>query len=593
MFLGVIMSKKFLKNSFVHNYNMNKIKKISAMLGITVAVTGLSACGNKDELPAYRPLTTMAQTQKETEAPELPRTEFVRLEVVNKDEGIQVRILDKEGDKITGMPFTVCMVPSSGTMILDKEQSATVAGLEFSSDNKEGYLNIEELESGSYEIYLRPMPGYLDASPIPLSFIIYTYDENIMKKVKQIDEVDVSKEDRSYLRRNKKNEELNYNPKKENAVKVNNMISSGFILGTSEKFDVNVPDYNEDGDITYAKLNAKPVDSQQITLSDYVKDSNKEEIIIGDKKYTGYVYEQSKFDPRMDDMYISSAIIKDEETDTYMLYNLIPHMKTSKEDIYVGWYSKKGKHYYNNEDGYPVTGWRRIEGMWYYFDENGQKASVTGVDVSQYQEDIDWQAMKDSGIDFAIIRCGFRGYETGVLVEDEKFQQNIQAAKEVGMPFGVYIFSQAITAVEAAEEASMIVQLSRAYSPEIPLAIDIEACGGRQDELTAEERTRIINIYANVVTSQGMEPMLYSNKSWLNHEINMDEITCKVWYAMWPGEKENVSGAPNEDALEPDPDMIPDRDCEIWQYSDHGVVEGIEPLVDLNAWVPSITREVQ
>ncbi len=575
------------------HYNAKSlIIRYAAAAGVSFAIVGVCACGKNTELPVS---TTLAATESAvdvtTTAAELERTEFVRMEVVNKDEGIQIRILDENGDKILGMPFTVCLVKAGTTAILDKEQSATITGTEYTSDNMEGYININDLESGSYEIYLRPMPGYLDASPIPLSFVIYTYDENILNKVKQSADVDISKEDKSYSKSNNTDNTGNNVKQNEDAVKVSNMISSGFILGTSQKFEVNVPEYNEDGEITYAKINSVSIDSLKIDSSDYIKDSNKEEIIIGDTEYTGYVYETKKFDERLDEEYISSAIIKDDESGEYMLYNLIPHMTTDMEDIYVGWYSKKGKHYYNDENGYPVTGWRRIDGMWYYFDENGQKASVTGIDVSQYQEDIDWQAVKDSGIDFAMIRCGFRGYETGVLVEDEKFRQNIQAAKEVGLPFGVYIFSQAVTAAEAAEEASMIVQLSMAYNPELPLAIDIEACAGRQDELTKEERTKIINIYANVVKSQGMEPMLYSNKSWLNNQINMESISCKVWYAMWPGESENASGAPNEDALEPDPDMIPDRECEIWQYSDKGVVAGIEPLVDLNAWVPSVNLQ--
>lgn len=83
--------------------------------------------------------------------------------------------------------------------------------------------------------------------------------------------------------------------------------------------------------------------------------------------------------------------------------------------------------------------------------------------------------------------------------------------------------------------------------------------------------------------------MLYSNKKWLEDSMYLSQISCKLWYAMWPGEDEDNTGEnPNNDALEPDSSKIPNIEVEIWQYSSKGQVDGIEPLVDLNAWVPSV-----
>ncbi len=549
-----------------------------------------TACGNKKD----KPVTVNNQVQTtaglQTEAPpetEPERTKYVRMEVVNKEEGIEVRILDEQNNRIKDEPFIVCLVKAEGNLLLDKNLSATIEGDEYSDNDGDGAVFIEELDSGSYEIYLRPMSAYLDANPIPLSFVVYKYDENIIDKVKQQADVDTRNEDKSYIDES----QAETTKKNDNAVKVKNMINSGFILGSSEKFKVNVPVLTENDEIQYEKLNAVLADSS-INLDDYVKENNKEELLIGGVKKTGYVYEEERFDPRLDEYYVSKAFIN--ENGDYYLYSLIPQMTTEEEDVYVGWYSKKGKHYYNNPDGYPVTGWVKLEGMWYYFDENGQKASVTGVDVSEYQEDIDFEALKNAGIDFVIIRCGYRGWTSGVLVEDSKFRENIAKAEAAGMPYGVYIFSQAVSPTEAAEEASMIMELCQGYTPDLPYAIDIEACGtaddpGRQNLLSAEQRTQVINTFANVIKSRGGEPMLYSNKRWLEDNMNLSQISCKLWYAMWPGEDEDDTGEnPNNDALEPDPDKIPDMEVEIWQYSSKGQVDGIETLVDLNAWVPSV-----
>lgn len=557
---------------------------------IIVGTFMFAACGNNKNKPAAVNKTetiTAAESQTQTEATEPERTKYVRMEVVNKEDGIEVRILDDQNIRIKGEPFTVCVVKAQGSLLLDKTLSATVEGDEYSDDDGDGAVFIEELDSGSYEIYLRPMSAYMDANPIPLSFVVYKYDENIIDKIKQQADVDVQHEDKSYI----SEEQTGTKPKSDDAIKVSNMINSGFILGKSEKFTVNIPVLTENDEIQYEKLNAVPADTS-INLEEYVKDNNKEELLIGGVKKTVYVYEEERFDPRVEEYYVSKALINEEGT--YYLYSLIPQMTTGEEEVYVGWYSKKGKHYYNNPDGYPVTGWVKLEGMWYFFDEDGQKASVTGVDVSEYQEDIDFEALKNAGIDFVIIRCGYRGWTSGVLVEDSKFRENIAKAEEAGMPYGVYIFSQAVSPSEAAEEASMIMELCQGYTPDLPYAIDIEACGtaddpGRQNLLSSQERTQIINTFANVIRSRGGEPMLYSNKRWLEDNMDLSQISCKLWYAMWPGEDEDNTGEnPNNDALEPDPDKVPDREVEIWQYSSKGQVDGIEPLVDLNAWVPSV-----
>lgn len=570
--------------------NKNYIRTACIILSVA-CICG--ACGKKDNKPkktvSQQTTSASAATTAAPEETESVELKYVKMDVISKDEGIEVRILDSEDRRILDTPFTVCLVKAGNTMLLDREQSATIEGDEYMDEDGDGALYIEEVGTGSYEIYLRPIEGYKNATPTSISLVFYVYDANVKDKIKQTTEVDVAKEDKAYIQE----PEVVDIKKSENAIKVSNLMNAGFILGESKEFTVNVPVLTEDEEIQYEKLKSEVADSS-LDLSAYIKENNKVDLLVGGKVISGYVYKEEKFDVRVEDYYVSEVIVV--EGGKKYIYTLVPHMTTGKEKVYVGWYSRKGKHFYNKEDGYPVTGWQKLDGMWYYFDENGQKSSITGVDVSEYQEDIDWVALKNSGIDFAIIRCGFRGYETGVLVEDSRFRENIEGATAAGMPFGVYIFSQAINGAEAAEEASMILQMCEGYEPTLPYAIDIEACGtaedpGRQNLLSKFARTQIVNTFVSVIESQGEEAMLYSNKRWLYDNMDLSQIDCKIWYAMWPGEDEEEGAegaAPNNDAYEVDPDKIPDMEVEIWQYSSKGQVEGIEPLVDLNAWVPKL-----
>ena len=108
------------------------------------------------------------------------------------------------------------------------------------------------------------------------------------------------------------------------------------------------------------------------------------------------------------------------------------------------------------------------------------KTGVLGIDVSKWQKEIDWDKVKNEGVDFAIIRCGYRGSVTGSLVEDPYFEQNIKGARAAGIKVGVYFFTQAVNEVEAVEEASMVISLVRDYELQYPVFIDTEGAGGKR-----------------------------------------------------------------------------------------------------------------
>ena len=120
----------------------------------------------------------------------------------------------------------------------------------------------------------------------------------------------------------------------------------------------------------------------------------------------------------------------------------------------LGWQNIGGLTYYYNENGLPVTGLQQINGKLYFFDQYGQCAKALGIDLSFYNGFINWPAVAAQGIDYAILRAGGRGWETGLIYEDEWFQRNLMEARIAGIDIGVYFFSTATNPLEAQQEAS-------------------------------------------------------------------------------------------------------------------------------------------
>ena len=159
-----------------------------------------------------------------------------------------------------------------------------------------------------------------------------------------------------------------------------------------------------------------------------------------------------------------------------------------------------------------------IQGDIYSFSSSGvlgQKAR--GIDVSKFQGTIDWNAVAADGITFAIIRCGYRGYGSGALVEDATFRRNIQGATAAGIQVGVYFYSQAIDEAEAVEEASMVLSLVQGYSLPYGVYFDTEKVAGdtgRADGISAAQRTANAVAFCETIRNAGYTPGVYSYASW-------------------------------------------------------------------------------
>ena len=211
-------------------------------------------------------------------------------------------------------------------------------------------------------------------------------------------------------------------------------------------------------------------------------------------------------------------------------------------------------------------------GLKKYNDEKNGITSKMGIDVSEFQGgDIDWKQVKDSGIEFVIVRIGYRAYgESGELVKDDMFEQNIEGALDAGLEAGVYFFSQAITPGEAVEEAEFVLDLIRPYKITGPVVYDTEEIKGdtaRTDGNTRQEFTNYCKVFCDTVEHAGYDSMIYANMKWMAFTLDMEELTdYDFWYADYHELPQNP------------------YDYAIWQYSETGAVPGINANVDLNIW---------
>lgn len=226
-----------------------------------------------------------------------------------------------------------------------------------------------------------------------------------------------------------------------------------------------------------------------------------------------------------------------------------------------GWKTICGtKYYYIN--GAPATGLQTINNRKYMFNNNGIITSKFGIDVSEFQKDIDWEKVKADGVQFAILRCGYGMNQTDQ--DDTRFKKNIAECKRLGIPFGIYLFSYANTLEKAESEADHVLRLVNGYQPTLGIWYDIEdnkTSGAVEKELLID----IINTFCDKVKKNGYQVGIYASTTWLNKKID-SFITSKypVWIAQYYSTCEYTGN------------------YKIWQYSSNGAVDGITTKVDYN-----------
>lgn len=243
----------------------------------------------------------------------------------------------------------------------------------------------------------------------------------------------------------------------------------------------------------------------------------------------------------------------------------------------TGWQQIDGSRFYFESNHKPLKGLQKIGGRNYFFNNYGANASKVGIDVSQHNGTIDWKKVKNDGIDYAIIRVGFRGYGTSTPVKpaliDKNLEANLKGATSAGMPVGLYFFSQAITIDEAIEEASLCVKYAKKYKITYPIYFDTEYSNpdrdGRADYLTKKERTDIAIAFCETIKNEGYTPGIYASKSFFYDELEYSRLSN---YQIW------VAHYTNKDTDFKHP-------YRMWQYTSSGSVNGItgnHGKVDIN-----------
>lgn len=193
----------------------------------------------------------------------------------------------------------------------------------------------------------------------------------------------------------------------------------------------------------------------------------------------------------------------------------------------------------------------------------------TGIDASVFQGDIDFEAVKNDGIDFVMLRAAFRGYgPAGTLGTDANFKTNYEKAISAGLKVGVYIFSQAVNTDEALEEANYVLDLIQDLDISYPVAYDwerIDYDSARTDEVDSKTVTACAVTFCDAVSNAGYVPIIYFNRSLGYFSYDLSKVKH---YDFWLAEYGSA------------PSFI--YNYKIWQYTDNGTVDGIDGSVDIN-----------
>ena len=198
-----------------------------------------------------------------------------------------------------------------------------------------------------------------------------------------------------------------------------------------------------------------------------------------------------------------------------------------------------------------------------------EKEAKKGVDVSTFQGKVDWKKVKNAGMEFAIIRLGFRGYESGKIVLDSQFEKNIEGSLNAGLDTGVYFFTEALTEEEAIEEAEFVIENLQDYEINMPVVIDVEESANtektRTRDLTADQRTKNVIAFCERIKKEGYDVMIYGNLKSFMIMMNFEELEeYDKWFAYYRY-----------------PFHFPYK-IKMWQYTAYERIDGITGKADVN-----------
>ncbi len=609
-----VKEKKDFSNVLSGIFKNKKILTAAGIVAVVIAaavtcvVISVNKRGTKQTL-AVEETTTQAETVTQEQTTEEPKKlENLMLEANADESSITAHFVNESGEAVTGHNFAVRLLSGSieenqekvdklkndkksgtdnlkeSTAVQTQENGsqsedvvAQTGATEYEDDNQDGEVVITDLNEGTYTLVAKAYEGFALPDAAEVSLVKYTVIENILESVVYEDESTI-KEDPE----NGRDDETEDEPVTPNGSIV---ITPPSYLDDNNGVVSHIKTQNDS--YVYETKNVSTALFSDSDIASYEKAAcfieNNDEI----KEFEGLVKERTTVSVTDGDKsVISTFLVKsdkkqesqmtaEKETQTasdgklYDVYTLSPVLVKEYGD---GWHNIGGNRYYYR-GSQRVTGWQNIDGLQYYFDGNGKLSSCTMIDVSKHNGDIDWNAVKAAGVDYAIIRVGYRGYGTARLVQDACFDQNMRGAINAGIRVGAYIVTQAVNTEEAVEEASFIVEKCRGYNVTLPLAIDVEWTtnrDGRADYISVSTRTDVINAFARTVMNSGYTAMAYANKDWFENKIYSGNLfsSCKIWLAQYRNTEYTYGGRVN-----------------MWQYTSKGRVDGINGDVDISAWV--------
>ena len=242
--------------------------------------------------------------------------------------------------------------------------------------------------------------------------------------------------------------------------------------------------------------------------------------------------------------------------------------------VQEGWKQDNIGWWYQYSNGtYPKSTWRQIKGKWYYFNSNGywvnnnkhETGTIKGIDISEWQGDVDWSAVKNDGYEYAIVRLGYSYRSSNLLkfAKDKKYDQNMKNADAADIPVGVYLYSKAKTVDEARAEAQYVINTMQGYQVSYPVVFDLEDTS--QSNLGKKQLGAIAKAFCTDIRRAGYTPMLYCNEYWYSSLIDMTQLeNVDKWIARYANTYSETIG----------------RD--IWQCCATGRVSGIDGDVDID-----------
>lgn len=204
--------------------------------------------------------------------------------------------------------------------------------------------------------------------------------------------------------------------------------------------------------------------------------------------------------------------------------------------------------------------------MKYY--QDGKLTSYVGVDISKYQDYVDFLKLKKAGVDFVMLRVGARGYGSGQIVLDDYFVDNIKRATDAGLQIGVYFTSQAITEEEAVEESNIVLENIKDYKITYPVAFDMSFVDNdttRIETVSRADKTKITKAFLDTIEAAGYKPLIYGDKEWLIKEIDLSKLSA---YDVWLSQMEDVPDYPYRFTM--------------WQYANDVTIDGIAGYANMN-----------